>query len=609
MDETRLTLDQYSIGKKSTGGGPGQPEKTRANVEAIGEMIVGIITEGVGSSESAGRTAQLALDIIFTSLRESKDKPGGIQEKIAAAVNAAHTAILQQGGGTGLSSLGLAVIWNDHLYSGSTGGSQVYLVSETGTLAPLGQNYPDNPLYGEEPSASLDHKQAFWMGTAELALKPGETVLLCSDGLVKKSRAGREYVRKQELIESVQSNKAPGAAHKIVQYAQGRHVNEAVAVVVIQHLAAERITEVLGDLQVEERSRFVWRRALIVGMGALAIIWTLLMSRMLNSEIPPAAPEVVKNNINISQAPSGEKFSLNPAKVMVDDEEMPVFGTISGPGGTVDRVIYTGTTLTTQETGQRVVIGVPKGSLSIVYLFANTQAQINFADQVLVMLYQGYVYVQPGVGPVEVHLPQFQDAVARVQGSRMIVRVLNSTEVEVLCFEGKCDFRYPGRSELVAISVGSKRTFNMANGVAGPEVPMSYAEMLAVDKACDYCVTALIPTPTTPATATSIPTVGIFLPTPTLVEILAASRSNSQPSVIQPAEQPVLQPTILPTQPIPTLNAPKIIPPTQQPPKPDPTKEPKVNPDPTKEPKVKPDPGPKKPKPDPCKPNKNRSCP
>jgi hypothetical protein len=342
------------------------------------------------------------------------------------------------------------------------------------------------------------------------------------------------------------------------------------------------------------------RSIFLAGLAILALVWIALISNLLGSDEPAnlVAAES-KNNLTISQAMAVGSLPNLPVR-NAENAQFTLFGTVSGFSGDVESVIYSGDEISTQDMGKRVVVGVPQGSLSIVALFANSQARMSFQDSILLNLVQGSVYVQPGEGAnAEVQFASFQDAAARVQGSRMVVKWLNTSEVLVQCFEGKCEFHLPPAQNWTAISVGAERVFNLVKGQAGNETLMTFTEMWDSNIGCGFCLTAILPTPVptnTPFPTLTATSIRIY-PSATTGEV-AQSQSSGQraATAVPPTSAPVITAPVLP-----------LIPPTLAP-------QPKPNNQPP-QPKLKPDPGPPKPKGNgnsdlkPCKPSKNKPCP
>src|SRR5512138_1513445 len=134
------------------------------------------------------------------------------------------------------------------------------------------------------------------------------------------------------------------------------------------------------------------RRIFLAGMALIAFVWIVLIGNLLGSETPliPVSADS-KDHLNIAQAVKAETPAVQP-EGRIENSEPAAFGTVSGSSGDVESVIFSGERIDTQETGKRVVVGVPKGSLSMVYLFSHTQAQITFQEWVKVNLFGGSVY-------------------------------------------------------------------------------------------------------------------------------------------------------------------------------------------------------------------------
>ena len=84
-------------------------------------------------------------------------------------------------------------------------------------------------------------EQAYKLGASGLPLKAGDTILLCSDGLIKSSAQGKRYVEDAEIIDALQTeHESNRAAIRMVSVAEGRRPDDNVSAVTIQVLSKEK---------------------------------------------------------------------------------------------------------------------------------------------------------------------------------------------------------------------------------------------------------------------------------------------------------------------------------------------------------------------------------
>lgn len=638
-----LILDKYSIGEKSAVGDPRRRYEDRARSGLVqshlGQLVVGIVADGVGSADFGGNAAQIAVDTTYSVLETSQAQ--SVPEMLDEAIRAANQAVNDQNArsdGDGQSTLVVAVIKDDRVFIGNVGDSRAYWVQSTGKMVQLTQDHNYYHKYGGDPNAEgadavvnaigfketvgvdlgfyfddkeKDKKRAFSMGMAGLPLKDGDSILLCSDGLIKNNMEGKRFATDTEIVEAIQSEFAPSAVVKMVGYAEGRKVDDNVSAVLIQRLSHDRIA------QMEHRKAAVKRSAsmrkimiggaiglLVVGLGFSAN--ALIKSQRELSEAQNATPLVIQITNTPMPSPT-PTIPIDPGKARVDEvngKESAYFTPANGQAGVLSagQYIDPGTTLVSADGDIRVVIGELTGKPSLVIVLPMSTTLLNFGEKLSTDLTSGWVFIQPGVGRAEVHLPEFGDALARVQdadggsgtwqSSRMVVKKLSDTQVMVMCFEGECDFRLPNAQERAEIPEGEKRIFDLVGGTSQPGETMPYEEMWEVNLACSLCMSDLIPAPTptaaavtksatdTPSddgsgkarktstsTATTVPThTNTPLPTntntaqPTMTETVAPS------ATITPTKTPKHEPTNTETK----------IPPTESPT--DPTESPVPNP-------------------------------
>ncbi len=282
MSLQNFIQSKYTLGSKSGVGDPRRKWEDRVFVGEIkrigGDVLVaGIVADGVGSADFGARGAQLAIDIVIDTLRESEGND--IIGLIESAIESANSAVFHENAmkeGDGLTTLVIVIIYKERCFVGNVGDSRAYWIPQTKNGRPrqvLQLTY-DQTYYniygGDSNSAEADilvndigrktsvqvdcgfylkrgaepddRERAYMLGLAGLPLKPGDTILLCSDGLIKKSPSGKPYIADHEILDAVQSEYLPDmAAIKLVSFAEGRRPDDNVSAVTIQYLSQELI--------------------------------------------------------------------------------------------------------------------------------------------------------------------------------------------------------------------------------------------------------------------------------------------------------------------------------------------------------------------------------
>ena len=286
LPTSSLIQGKYVIGKHSVVGDPRRKWEDRVFADEVlrddGEILItGIVADGVGSADFGSRGAQLAIDAVLSTLKHSEgnDIPH-ILEKAIEVANRALYAENQQQDGDGLTTLVVAIIYKDRCYIGNVGDSRAYWAqtSGKGKMLPLTRDHSYYNIYGGDPNsedASVvvnaigkkpdvqvdlgfylkgnDMEQAYKLGIAGLPLKPGDTILLCSDGLIKSNLQHERYVEDSEIIDALQTeHKSNRAAIKMVSAAEGRRPDDNVSAVTLQGLSQETIKEMDSGLRTPE---------------------------------------------------------------------------------------------------------------------------------------------------------------------------------------------------------------------------------------------------------------------------------------------------------------------------------------------------------------------
>ncbi len=578
MSETKLIMGKYCIGVKSAVGDVNRKYEDRAKVAVVetrlGTMIVGVVADGVGSADYGANAAQIAVDEVLGYIQGAVED--SVAEIIDRAIKAANEAVVrenEQSTGDGLTTLVVGIIHQDRLYVGNVGDSRGYWLQPSGKLIQLTQDHTYYNFYGGDPESDeagvvinaigkqekvsvdlgfyvqgreTDRKRAFSLGLAGLPLKAGDSVILCSDGLIKTSPERKRYATDEEISESVHSEYAPSAAVKMVGYAEGRKVDDNVSVVVIQYLSAEGIAN-LDHIKAKKRRRSVVRWVAVAVLGVIMAGLVFLLTRELIEKqgqliLAQNATPVVIQITNTPVPTMTPTQPIDPGKARIDEVNGEGQAVLTLPNGQQQEVhvgtyFETGSTLTTSGAGLRIVVGEAGGTPSVIYLFANSRAVINFGIQAAPQLMSGALLIHPGfqLNEAEVKFPELGNASAYVSGSRMIVAI-EGDAINLYCFEGKCRLEFADGSSQ-RTEVNYKRSYNPLNGFVGEMVEILYPEKWDWNLRCNYCLLDIVPTPT---------------PTPTQTPTQTATATPKKPQYVPPSATPRIPPSATPTSVPPT---------------------------------------------------------
>jgi predicted Ser/Thr protein kinase len=184
---------------------------------------------------------------------------------------------------------------------------------------------------------------------------------------------------------------------------------------------------------------------------------------------------------------------------------------VNGDGASVEKGQYldSGKRVDSGSSGIQISIGGQTNGLSVLYLFPNTVADIVYDIKLAPVLENGSLYIEPEDGTGEVYFSTWNDLVASVSGSRMIVEIIGNN-VWIYCFEGIC--RLDHGSDSKQTSPGYKQVYHTDISKWDDQKLMDDAELSNWSKRSNGYINNqdLIPTPTLPLSPKSTLT-----PTPT----------------------------------------------------------------------------------------------
>jgi PPM family protein phosphatase len=270
-------------------------------------LLVAVVADGVGGENKGERAAQLAIDSLFQTMRGSSetDVPTFLSKAVFAANQAVHH-IAQATGGASTTLAVAAIHEGSRLYIANVGDSRVYLCRDQeltqltmdhtfANMMPLQgkmsrEEAQANPraealmrAIGPRPNIPVDigfyvnttdPQVAISRGKEGLALREGDSILVCSDGLIKNSRVnGQPLTTPQEIVRVLNTQEGEKAARSLVSFALGRDADDNVSAAVMQ----------MPD---SARARMAKRPYYIIGGVALTlflvtavIVWFLLQNQ------------------------------------------------------------------------------------------------------------------------------------------------------------------------------------------------------------------------------------------------------------------------------------------------------------------------------------------
>lgn len=270
-------------------------------------MQIGIVSDGVGGEEHGQRAAQLVIDVITQQIELSNEKD--VPEVLICAIEEANREIYREAqkrrADRMAATVAIAAIVpikaeGLRLFIASVGDSRIYIIRQ-GKLTQLtiDHNYANLKHWPDEIKHAIPNAReemliramgiapgvkpdiGFYVGTTNpdeaeergwggLPLEKGDSVLICSDGLIKNAiegfHEGKPLASDDEIIRVLSSKEGDNAAKTLVSFASGRKGDDNITAVVLQMPDPNR------------RRLELWYRYRLVGAGAIVSLIVLLIA-------------------------------------------------------------------------------------------------------------------------------------------------------------------------------------------------------------------------------------------------------------------------------------------------------------------------------------------
>ncbi|HQN68920.1 MAG TPA: protein phosphatase 2C domain-containing protein, partial [Anaerolineaceae bacterium] len=538
-------------------------------------LLVAIVADGVGSADNGGLAAQLSINSVISYMTESEetDIPLLITNALKYANYVVYKDVLTRNVDAS-TTLIVGVFHKDRFYVGNVGDSRAYWIQESGKMVQLTMDHSYYNIKGGDPNSPQaealvnaigirkeiyadvgmyikgpDRKLATKLGVQGLPLKVGDTILLCSDGLIKDNLQGERFVKDEEITQALQSEVQPNAAAvKMTGLAEGRYVDDNVTVVTVQHTTPERIENVLA----KQYRKSLRQKLIYVALGLLVLagiitgaflikenqrtkqyyaslptqtpaIVTLPTEVPTPTEVPRLAGEIEAIRVGFFDAENGlyqdryageadyptwklgESDSPNPIQLnryyQLNDGKMSVqtFGDVgvrfsigsqdsSGQSsGNNQLYVYGGSSLTVGSNEQkRTIISLAEGSAFLKMSGGNEIAEIDF--------------------------PNHNNTKARLTGGSGLL-VTDTESISFWCLNEDCQFEFGDDAKTLRkgqIRVYNSNQMTMSDEIKGFSPPSErYEEYLDWNNRCNHCLPFdYVPEPT------PMPTLAFFTPSP-----------------------------------------------------------------------------------------------
>ena len=239
----------------------------RADTESITtaggiQLSMAIVADGIGGENAGERAAELTIETFFDVCKSSSEK--NIPKLLRSALEKANDVVYQEAqrlrkthNEMGCTAV-VAAIHDGQLYIANIGDSRAYLVRGQSVSQLTSDHTWGNEMIrsGKRTSAevarhpkrdeitrSIGYESAVKVdleispdanvGGQGIDLRPGDQIVVCSDGLIKTGQSGKPYVSDVEIAKIVNGSLASDAAKKLVALAVGNGTDDNVSVAIL----------------------------------------------------------------------------------------------------------------------------------------------------------------------------------------------------------------------------------------------------------------------------------------------------------------------------------------------------------------------------------------
>lgn len=589
------------LGQDSNAGGRKYNED-RCAVETIttpgGQTLaVGLVCDGVGGEERGERAAQLAIDTALAYLKQ-RDLPNDIPQLISNTLKAANGAVyaeaLRLGAGERMAcTMVLAIIVNGQtLHIGNAGDSRIYLCRGgqlqqltrdhtfanvmvwMGKLTPEAANAhaeahrvmrvlgPKDNVQADQGFylTTTDYGEANRVGRAGLPLRPGDSVLLCSDGLIKNTATTHQpLITPKEIIHILQTQEGVPAARAIMGTALGRiPVGEAVDNLSVALLQTPDPARAVNQAkathhQREHHQRDQRRRMALAAIGVAIPLGGLLVVALISfgglvywmqGNVNSTATQLAQATVvALAQTQTVEAFTATPSPMPLT--ATPTLSPTPRPTavptllpGEIAKLFAADSFLRALFDDKQLVVAPPDqtrfiavnhtgaGENANLHLQAGTQMQFDVVidPKIQIKLLPGSALLaQTGLYPNGIEIELVGGPVMLVAQGCLAAHYVDETTLQAECYSGVCAFSTRFGADASPLAVGQQLTLDLTTltAQAPRKIPAAtnlvYWQLLQQTAAgradLEKCRVPAPPRPTAVPTASATPTPPPHTPT------------------------------------------------------------------------------------------------
>lgn len=444
------------------------------------KLAVAIVADGVGGENRGERAAQLAIDATLNRVRNGLETD--VPTLLTRAIETANQAVLDEVQRAGVDNMSTtisvaAILDGRVLYVANVGDSRVYLCRKTkltqltvdhtfATIMPWrGKMSPDEARMHPRAHAlmrALGLREdmpvdiGFYVNTADpavaeqrgghgLPLEQGDSVLVCSDGLIKLARTGEPYAKPEEIVRVLRTQEGNKAARTLVAFAIGRDADDNVSVAVLQTYDPAR------------RVRTNVMRGAVVGAIAVLVVALLfVLLRLMGtsgklSKIEEQNTSTAYVVTYIAGVQAAYTKTPTPTATFTSTPYVPPepgqIGNLYSYSADAGRRLNQRDSADPSQGQFLAVINQDKGSNAseYAYFYAQPNTLIEFtsasSNEIFLTFDHGDVFIQTGGFTQGVTLSLARTTVRlQVSGSCMAVTYMSPDTVSASCYEGQCAY-------------------------------------------------------------------------------------------------------------------------------------------------------------------------
>ncbi len=472
-------------------------------------LSLAIVADGVGGEAKGERASRLAVEAVLDYMSKSPEKDVIVLLKKAVSyANQVINTEVQRTGNTSMSStIAIAAVKDGSiLYVANAGDSCIFLFRGTRLKKlTIDHNFATFMQWQNKLSASaanananashlmnalgvndkvfvdtgfyintIDRTTAAERGAQGLPLKEGDTILVCSDGLVEPFGTEQQFMESSKVVEVLQTQRGSDAAKTIVSFARGARALDNLSLAVLQ-TPNPQSEEFIRQRQ--KRRRVMLGAAVATVLTVFAILAGVVLRTTSDlNEIAHTATYVAYITETVAAytpTPTATATATATPRSTLEPQQIGnVFGPISGrlslmQNGFVEanEMLQADISLTMDNAASL------DGNDANIYIQPQTRLTLNL-DPVgqlisLILFEGGDIFMDTGryLGGIEVTLAQEPGVRLAVKGSSAAVYYpdpTNTSRIAFSCYEGTCTYSTHIGGEPTLLPQGNRILFDIS---------------------------------------------------------------------------------------------------------------------------------------------------